>query len=207
MLRAPKETTKGETSSDRVLEAAFALFVNQGYHGTSMRQIAQEAGLTPAGIYNHFASKEEIFRKVLLKHHPYHEILPILESAKGDDAEQLIRDVAERVYKILHKHTELLHLMFIELVEFEGKHFGEIFRSFSPRIFKFLARLRASKRELRSIATANILLTLIGLVMSQWILESMFLKNIKLPGAGRHFEEGLDIYLHGILAGPKGAKS
>ncbi|MEX1247151.1 MAG: TetR/AcrR family transcriptional regulator [Anaerolineales bacterium] len=190
---------KGEESQDKILQAAFELFISQGYHGTSMRQVAQAAGLTPAGIYNHFEGKEEIFRQVLLQHHPYHQILPILETAEGDDAELLIREVAQRVYKAIRKRTELLHLMFIELVEFEGKHFGEIFKTISPRIFKFLARLKSAELQLRPIPVTNIMLTLIGLVMSQWILESMFLTNIKLPSSSRHFEDAVDIYLHGIL--------
>ena len=191
---------KGEISQDRIREAAFQLFINQGYHGTSMRQIAEAADLTPASIYNHYKSKEQIFRQVLLAHHPYHQILPILEGAKGDDAETMLRDVANRVFKVIRKQRGLLHIMFIELVEFEGKHFGEIFRSMSPRIFAFLGKLKSNKGQLRKIPETNILLTMIGLVMSQWILEAMFLKNIRLPFSEKHFQDALDIYMHGILA-------
>ena len=191
---------KGQISQDRIKEAAFHLFINQGYHGTSMRQIAEAAELTPASIYNHYKNKEQIFRQVLLAHHPYHQILPILESAKGDDAETMLRDVANRVFKVIRKQKGLLHIMFIELVEFEGKHFGEIFRSMSPRIFAFLGKLKSNKGQLRKIPETNILLTMIGLVMSQWILEAMFLKNIRLPFSEKHFQDALDIYMHGILA-------
>ena len=38
--------SKGEASQQRIVEAAYALFLEQGYHGTSMRQIAERAGLT-----------------------------------------------------------------------------------------------------------------------------------------------------------------
>jgi AcrR family transcriptional regulator len=191
---------KGEISQDRIKEVAYRLFISQGYHGTSMRQIAEAANLTPASIYNHYQNKEQIFRQVLLTHHPYRHILPILESANGEDAESILRDVATRVYKVVRKQQGLLLVMFIELVEFEGKHFGEIFRSMSPRIFAFLGKLKSKKGQLRKIPETNILLTMIGLVMSQWILDAMFLKNIKLPFSSRHFEHALDIYLHGILA-------
>jgi AcrR family transcriptional regulator len=191
---------KGNISQDRIKEAAFKLFINQGYHGTSMRQIAEAANLTPASIYNHYQNKEQIFRQVLLAHHPYHQILPILESADGEDAESILRGVANRVYKVIRKQKGLLHIMFIELVEFEGKHFGEIFRSVSPRIFAFLGKLKSKKGQLRKIPETNIMLTMIGLVMSQWILEAMFLKSIRLPFSDKHFEHALDIYMHGILA-------
>lgn len=195
-----KQLPKGKATSDRVTGAAFKLFVSQGYHGTSMRQIADAARLTPASIYNHFENKERIFREVLLRHHPYHQILPILETAEGEDAETILRGVAQRVFKAIRKRKGLLHIMFIEMVEFEGRHFGEIFRSMSPRIFTFLARLKSTKGQLRRISETNILLTMIGLVMSQWLIESIFLRNIKLPFADKHFEAALDIYMNGILA-------
>ncbi|MGH2582151.1 MAG: TetR/AcrR family transcriptional regulator [Anaerolineales bacterium] len=194
------DTRRGQLSSGRVAEAAFELFVTQGYHGTSMRQIAEAAGLKPASIYNHFTSKEEIFRLILLERHPYHELLPILETAEGENTEELIRNVALRAFKSIRKRKELLHLLFIEIVEFDGKHLGEIFRTISPRVLKFLGRLPITKGELRPISKPNILMSMVGLVMSQWIIEAVFLKNIKLPGTKNHFDAALDIYLHGVLA-------
>jgi AcrR family transcriptional regulator len=194
------EPRKGQLTSDRVAEAAFELFVSQGYHGTSMRQIAEAAGLKPASIYNHFASKEEIFRLILRQRHPYHELLPILETAEGRTTEELIQNVALRAFKAIRKRKELLHLLFIEIVEFDGKHLGEIFKTISPRVFSFLDKLPVAKGDLRPISKPNLLLSLVGLVMSQWIIEAVFLKNIKLPVAKNHFDAALDIYLHGILA-------
>jgi len=191
--------TKGQDTQEAIVEAAFRLFVSQGYHGTSMRQIAQASGLQPSSLYNHFDGKEQIFIAIINKHHPYHEILPILESAQGEDAEELFRDVATRAYNVVRQNQEILHLLFIEMVEFDGRHFGHLFNQLSPRIFPFLNKLRKAKGILRRINPANMLLSIMGLVMSQWILEAVFLRNIKLPGTSKHFEDALEIYLHGVL--------
>jgi AcrR family transcriptional regulator/DNA-binding Xre family transcriptional regulator len=43
-----------------VLAAAAGLFVRQGFHATSMREVAAEAGVSVAGIYHHYPSKEQI---------------------------------------------------------------------------------------------------------------------------------------------------
>ena len=51
--------TKGETTRIAIEDAAVKLFMEHGYHATSMRQIAEHAGLALGGIYNHFSSKEE----------------------------------------------------------------------------------------------------------------------------------------------------
>ena len=58
---------RGEQTQKDILQSALELFLNHGYHGTSMRRIAQQAGIALGGIYNHFSSKEDLFVKILLK--------------------------------------------------------------------------------------------------------------------------------------------
>ena len=62
--------SKGERTRQDILSAAHTLFLEQGYHGTSMRQIAYRAGIALGGIYNHFAGKEGIFTAVFEANHP-----------------------------------------------------------------------------------------------------------------------------------------
>jgi len=45
----------------RILEAAKALFLKMGYHGSSMNQIAKDAGVTKLTVYNHFQDKQSLF--------------------------------------------------------------------------------------------------------------------------------------------------
>jgi len=45
----------------RILQAAKAIFLKSGYHGTSMNLIAQEAGVTKLTVYNHFQDKVNLF--------------------------------------------------------------------------------------------------------------------------------------------------
>lgn len=42
------------------LAAALAAFVEQGYHGTSVREIAGRAGLSVPGLYHHYPSKQAL---------------------------------------------------------------------------------------------------------------------------------------------------
>jgi AcrR family transcriptional regulator len=44
----------------RILEAARGLFADQGYAGTSMRDLAEALGMTKAALYYHFPGKAEI---------------------------------------------------------------------------------------------------------------------------------------------------
>jgi AcrR family transcriptional regulator len=48
-----------------VLDAAFALFLEHGYEGTSMEAVARAAGVSKPVVYDCFASKEELFTALL----------------------------------------------------------------------------------------------------------------------------------------------
>ena len=52
-------------SRTQVLDAALALFSHQGYRATSMRDIADKAGVSTGNVYHHFKDKESIFRELL----------------------------------------------------------------------------------------------------------------------------------------------
>jgi AcrR family transcriptional regulator len=57
-----KTTFKGETLRKAILDAAAKLFIERGLAGTSMRDIANELGLTRTAVYYYFKNKEEILK-------------------------------------------------------------------------------------------------------------------------------------------------
>lgn len=50
-----------QRTRDRVTEAAERLFVEQGFHATSVDQVAAAAGYTKGAVYSNFESKEDLF--------------------------------------------------------------------------------------------------------------------------------------------------
>ena len=126
---------KAKPSRQAIEDAAVELFMEQGYHATSMRQIAERAGLALGGIYNHFASKEEIFEAIIVDKHPYKKILPSILEAEGETAEEFFRNAAQLSSAELGKGPDFMKLMFIELVEFNGKHMPAIVGRNCPENF------------------------------------------------------------------------
>jgi AcrR family transcriptional regulator len=49
----------------KITKAALVVFAEYGYHGTSMKQIAQAAGLSYGLVYHYFKSKEMVFRHII----------------------------------------------------------------------------------------------------------------------------------------------
>ena len=64
---APRSSVEEDRLStrQRILDAASDLFIEKGYEGTSLREIAERVGVTKAALYYHFASKAEMVAALL----------------------------------------------------------------------------------------------------------------------------------------------
>ena len=195
---------KGELTQARILDAAYTLFMEQGYHGTSMRQIVERAGITMGGVYNHFASKEEIWKAVFFERHPYRTILPVLREADGATVGDYVRDAARRLVGELNKQQDLLHLMFIELVEFNGVAYPAALRNASLHSFRsWLTVLRDKVGSLRAIPLPLLARSFLGYFFSFYITEALMPPAVRTLMGDDSFDDFVDIYLHGILAAPE----
>jgi AcrR family transcriptional regulator len=61
----------GASTRERILDVALDLFTDQGFDGTSMREIAERLHISKPAIYHHFASKEEILMALHLRLHEF----------------------------------------------------------------------------------------------------------------------------------------
>lgn len=59
----------GTTTRGRIIEAALSLFAHRGYHGTSIRDIAEAAGVNSATLYFHFSSKDAVLEELAVAGH------------------------------------------------------------------------------------------------------------------------------------------
>jgi AcrR family transcriptional regulator len=67
----PPSSVKDGTSR-RILEVALKLFATQGFHGTSIRELAKILELQPSALYAHFASKEQVLAELVRVGHETH---------------------------------------------------------------------------------------------------------------------------------------
>lgn len=69
-----------------ILQAALQCFVAKGFHQTSMRDIAQAAGVSLGNLYNHFPGKEAIILAVAVAESE--ELAPLLQRLAASDGER-----------------------------------------------------------------------------------------------------------------------
>ncbi|WP_185993555.1 TetR/AcrR family transcriptional regulator [Variovorax sp. KBS0712] len=75
----------GEVTRERMLDGAEALFAMHGYHGTSMRDVAEATETRIALVTYHFGTKDILFSKVVERRASYlgHQRMRALDAARG----------------------------------------------------------------------------------------------------------------------------
>jgi AcrR family transcriptional regulator len=85
MTTAERDSDRGSeqrpAAVQRLLSAASEAFADKGFHATTTRDIAARAGMSPAAVYVHFASKEELLYELSLVGHQ--AALQIVSSASS----------------------------------------------------------------------------------------------------------------------------
>ncbi|MGW3944154.1 TetR/AcrR family transcriptional regulator [Streptomyces phaeochromogenes] len=82
----------------RLLVAAVEAFAERGYHATTTRDIAGRAGMSPAALYIHYKTKEELLHRISrIGHEKALEILRTAAQGEGGAAERLADAVSSFV--------------------------------------------------------------------------------------------------------------
>ncbi|MCG7527966.1 TetR/AcrR family transcriptional regulator [Streptomyces sp. OfavH-34-F] len=108
----------------RLLVAAVDAFAERGYHATTTRDIAGRAGMSPAALYIHYKTKEELLHRISRIGHD--RALALLESAAdsgGSAAERLASAVRSFVRWHAERHTTA------RVVQYELDALGEEHRA------------------------------------------------------------------------------
>jgi AcrR family transcriptional regulator len=93
------KTRKGEQTRERILDTALELFRTKGYGDTTMRQIAEAAGVAVGNAYYYFASKDQLILAFYERNHTDH--LAIL-----GDALDGTKDFQERLRLLLRTKVD-----------------------------------------------------------------------------------------------------
>ena len=183
--------------------AAKKLFLSQGYTATSMRQIGQAAGITPAAIYNHFAGKDEIFTTLLQEAAPFEQAFALFEETEADTLEDLLHKMIHDMVDLVLSHEDYIQLGLIDAQERDGATLITFLPQVYPRFMGFYQRmmaLDADRGRLRDIPTPIFMRTLVSLMFGYLITERVAKPTETLNLPTMDWVQGLvDIFLHGVL--------
>jgi AcrR family transcriptional regulator len=191
---------KSEISKQALIDAAKSLFISKGYHGTSMRDIAEASGMSLGGFYNHFQDKEMVFEAILHQVNPLPKLIEILQQGipQSDESHFLLRYIIRQVVGIIEHDSDLLNLLMIELVEFEGRHIPSLFENLYPMMQELALLIRQHELELKDYPSFTVLQSLISMIWG-YFLTNRLLSHLPSAPPLMSLEDYIEIYLSGIL--------
>jgi TetR/AcrR family transcriptional regulator, acrAB operon repressor len=138
--RINRQEVRSERSRGQILNAALKLFSTRGYHGTSVRDIADAARVSTGNLYHQFPDKESLFNTLLEQYWdalaqpdlPFNKALA--DGAFPNDLEKLARGARASV----DKYRRYVALIYVDVVEFEGTHIRRFYADMANRFEAFL---------------------------------------------------------------------
>lgn len=113
-------------TAQRLLLAALEAFGEQGYHGTSTRQVALRAGMSPAALYMHFPTKEALLYEIARTGHEVnHERVRRASEAHSDPAAR-VRAIVESMVSFHAEHHTLARIVQYEHGSLTSAHQREL---------------------------------------------------------------------------------
>jgi AcrR family transcriptional regulator len=114
-----------EARREVIERAAAEVFAERGYHGASIEEICRRSGITPPVLYDHFASKLELHRRLLERTRD--ELLQLWRDNLGGDepAEQRIPRALDAWAAYVQEHPYVPRMFFTETIgdpEVEAMH-------------------------------------------------------------------------------------
>ncbi|HEX8025216.1 MAG TPA: TetR family transcriptional regulator, partial [Candidatus Limnocylindrales bacterium] len=132
--------SRADATRARLLEAAVGAFAERGFHGTTTRDIAAAAGLSPAALYVHHKSKEELL--YLISRSGHDQVLRLVRDAiaSSDDAATALRRVVHD-FVVFHAREHIsTRVVNYELAALNPEHLAEI-RDLRHRIEQAIRQL------------------------------------------------------------------
>ena len=116
-VRGVRKARRGPLTRKQILDASLRLFSQKGFARTSVRDIAQAAGITDAAIYYHFASKRELFEALFEERGITPAIagleqVSVAEAADAGPPLGIFTEISLRALDVMESNRDFLRVVF-----------------------------------------------------------------------------------------------
>ena len=144
-----RQEAKSEAAVTKALDAALELFSQQGFRGSTMRQIADAAGLSVGNLYHHFPAKETLFEQLIERYwrrltDPELALNRVFAEARFPDD---LEEMAAAIKQVVEDNIPYILLIYIDVIEFGGKHIHTFYQGMARRFEEVYGERFAERRR------------------------------------------------------------
>lgn len=201
-----RKLRQGPVTREQILDSSLRLFSEKGFARTSVRDIAQAAGITDAAIYYHFTSKRELF-EALIEERGFTAALEELENIEITvGPEEAIHELATAALNFIYRNRDLMKVLMVEamaddpVATEEYEILSKRWRNAEARILRFYA----DRGQLRTTDCDELAQQLVVTVLG--VLADFMMSSAVAPEDGtvppeltRHLRAAMEHLLQGTL--------
>jgi AcrR family transcriptional regulator len=177
-MSSSQQRFSAEDRRQQILEAATELFAQQGFNGTTTRQIAARAKINEAIIFRHFESKEDLYWAILdLKSasRAFRDNLLKQLHGPGDDREKFLA-IAEGILRRRSEDPSLTRLLLFSALE-NHKLSHKFFQTYTAEYYETLAdyiREGIKAGKFRAVDPVIAARGFLGMVVYHFLVQHIF---------------------------------
>ncbi|MFQ5779685.1 MAG: TetR/AcrR family transcriptional regulator [Nitrospiria bacterium] len=193
---------QAERRRKELLEVSLRLFSENGYDATSIREIANEAGVTEGLIYHYFQGKKDLLKAIVEGSVLEDGLARHLEGIESLPLEKALTGIGGYLLEALRKKRVIFRLMLSEsrLFEKDNDHFFPklIYENNMIRFGAFLDR-RMEREEIRRMDPVLLARQFAGSLVAFFIFQEILLGKAITDVPTDHFIRNLvEVFIHGI---------
>jgi AcrR family transcriptional regulator len=172
----PRKLRRGPLTRKQILDASLKLFSEKGFARTSVRDIAQVAGITDAAIYYHFSSKRDLF-EALIEERGFAAALDNLERAEITvGPREAIQGIAMGGLGFIYANRDLMKVLMVEamaqdpVATEEYRILAERWVNAEARILRHYAEHGHLRTEAIDQLATQLVLTVLG-VLADYLMK------------------------------------
>lgn len=175
------------STEDIILQTARAHFLRNGFAGTRLQDIADEAGINKALLHYYFRSKEKLYQQIITS--ILDTVIPKLSAALDTPG-----TVMDRVAVIVNTYIDTLSeqpdipfFILSEVSQEKESFMAELHKRahYFPPLLSFLQQVMEEQEQgkIRAISPIHLLLNVIGMCVFPFIAKPIFSNVAQLPEA------------------------
>ena len=186
-----------ESSRTSILAAAQQLFLERGYAGTSMSEIAKASGVTKSLIHHHFGTKDALWQMVkrasFAAYHAKQKELLAMQPLTVETAKASMRIY----FDFLAENPQVLRLMWWMLLGGEDDRSNELVAELGELGVAQIRGLQEHGLIRRELRPESVLCGFLGLIHSAFTEDWLLTHRGVSPAA--YIEEAWEMFAHGVM--------
>ena len=188
----------------QIMEAATHVFARKGFHQTTMKEIAQEAGMAEGTIYLYFESKEDVLIAVLTQPTVSLFLEALGSVARGEEGDEaLLTRILRTGFELGQQYADYLRL-FLSAIQMVGDEVRqEVYRRLDEQlgpVFQSYVRQRIADGAFRDLDPHIVSEALLGMwlvfIVTQEVLMAKHVAPVDFDAVTPVL---VDLFLHGIV--------